>query len=102
MRKPADVKGERDERAEVDADDGYKLIPDLWLRGGFVVQGLVAKVEFDPRAGLRNTRSQPAPDKLAPRLGEHSAEVLREIGFDEARIADMMASGVSAVAENRR
>ena len=46
------------------------------------------------------SETQPAPDRLAPRLGEHSAEVLREIGFDQARIADMMATGVSAVAEN--
>ena len=46
------------------------------------------------------SETQPAPDKLAPRLGEHSAEVLREIGFDDARIADMMANGVSAVADN--
>ena len=46
------------------------------------------------------SKTQPALDKLAPRLGEHSAEVLREIGFDEVRMADMMANGVSAVAEN--
>ena len=48
------------------------------------------------------SETQPAPDKLAPRLGEHSAEVLREIGFGEARIADMMASGASAVADDRQ
>ena len=46
--------------------------------------------------------TQPTPEKLAPRLGEHSLEILREIDFDETRIADMMANGVSAVADNRR
>ena len=47
------------------------------------------------------SETQPMPDKLAPRLGEHSVEVLREIGFDEARISNMMANGVTAVADNR-
>lgn len=42
------------------------------------------------------TGTQPAPTRHAPRLGEHSAEVLREIGYDEARIARMMASGATA------
>ena len=48
------------------------------------------------------SETQPMPDKLAPRLGEHSVEVLREIGFDEARISNMMANGVTAVADNRQ
>ena len=30
----------------------------------------------------------------APRLGEHSAEVLREIGYDEAAIRDLAARKV--------
>ncbi len=32
----------------------------------------------------------------APRLGEHSREVLREIGYDEAHVAQMLKSGVTA------
>jgi crotonobetainyl-CoA:carnitine CoA-transferase CaiB-like acyl-CoA transferase len=29
-----------------------------------------------------------------PRLGEHSAEVLAELGYDEARVRDLAARGV--------
>ena len=32
----------------------------------------------------------------APRLGEHSREVLREIGFNEAQIERMLQSGITA------
>ena len=32
--------------------------------------------------------------RMAPRLGEHSAEILREIGYDEAAIADLAARRV--------
>jgi len=31
----------------------------------------------------------------APRLGEHSAELLRDAGFSDAEIAEMMAKKVS-------
>jgi formyl-CoA transferase len=36
---------------------------------------------------------QPAP---APELGQHTAEVLREVGYDQREIAEMLASGVAA------
>jgi crotonobetainyl-CoA:carnitine CoA-transferase CaiB-like acyl-CoA transferase len=38
--------------------------------------------------------SAPGPQRPAPRLGEHSAEVLREVGYSDAEIARMAASGV--------
>lgn len=42
--------------------------------------------------------SQPACSRHVPRLGEHSVEVLREIGWDEDRIAAMLESGATATA----
>ncbi len=35
----------------------------------------------------------------APLLGQHSVEVLREVGFDEKRIAELLASGIVTQAE---
>ncbi len=40
--------------------------------------------------------SQPRPTRHAPRLGEHSIEVLEEIGYSEAEIAHLIASGATA------
>ena len=40
--------------------------------------------------------SQPRPTGHAPRLGEHSIEVLREIGYDDQHIAALVASGVTS------
>ncbi|MYE22750.1 MAG: CoA transferase, partial [Gammaproteobacteria bacterium] len=34
------------------------------------------------------------PSKPAPRLGQHTAEVLAELGYDDERIADLRAGGV--------
>jgi crotonobetainyl-CoA:carnitine CoA-transferase CaiB-like acyl-CoA transferase len=41
------------------------------------------------------SRTQPDPLRPAPRLGEHSVEVLREAGYADAEIAAMAASGVT-------
>lgn len=47
----------------------------------------------------RWSHTPPAADTLpAPRLGEHSLDVLRELGYDAEEIASMLATGASAVA----
>ncbi len=42
--------------------------------------------------------TQPAPTRHVPRLGEHSAEVLRELGYPDDKIAALIESGVTAIA----
>ena len=43
--------------------------------------------------------SQPAQTRHAPRLGEHSLEVLRDIGYSDERIEALIAGGVTASPE---
>jgi crotonobetainyl-CoA:carnitine CoA-transferase CaiB-like acyl-CoA transferase len=43
------------------------------------------------------TESQPEHGRHAPRLGEHSIEVLRELGYSEQKIADMVRLGVTLI-----
>jgi len=64
--------------------------------------GFFSKVEH-PHAGTIRTmaipgrwsESEPAITRHAPALGEHSVEILREIGYDEAAIAQLLNDGVS-------
>jgi crotonobetainyl-CoA:carnitine CoA-transferase CaiB-like acyl-CoA transferase len=41
--------------------------------------------------------TQPGGNRPVPRLGEHSVEVLREIGYSDERIERLLRSGVTAV-----
>ncbi|WP_442114176.1 CaiB/BaiF CoA transferase family protein [Pseudomonas sp. NUPR-001] len=41
--------------------------------------------------------SQPQPGRAAPRLGEHSQEVLAEVGYDDAQIQAMAALGITCL-----
>jgi crotonobetainyl-CoA:carnitine CoA-transferase CaiB-like acyl-CoA transferase len=50
---------------------------------------LATPVDFDGRP--------PAPRWRAPLLGEHTREVLREIGLDEDATASLVADGVAVV-----
>ncbi len=64
--------------------------------------GLITRFEH-PSEGMLNTvnvpatwsRSQPSPGRPAPRLGEHSAEVLREAGFTQEAIEQLIACGAT-------
>ena len=43
--------------------------------------------------------AQPSVRRQAPLLGQHSVEILREVGLDEVRIAAMLESGATAQAQ---
>lgn len=49
------------------------------------------------RVGVPTTwsDSQPEPGRSAPMLGEHSVQVLREIGYDDAQIQSMIEHGIT-------
>ena len=45
--------------------------------------------------------SQPTPGRNAPGLGEHSAEILKELGYSDADIATLIAQGVTLTAKSK-
>lgn len=49
-----------------------------------------------PAAPARFPGADDGPKRPAPKLGQHTREVLAEAGYGEAEIADMLASGVAA------
>jgi crotonobetainyl-CoA:carnitine CoA-transferase CaiB-like acyl-CoA transferase len=70
-----------------------------------VARGVMQEVEH-PRLGrMRTTRNPvlldhdgPAIDRHSPMLGEHSAEVLTELGYSPSAIRELVAAGVTKVA----
>lgn len=90
------------ERADVPAMPLHtpaSLIDDEHLRA----TGFFSVVEHPSEGRIRQmaypsawSATQPQPGRPAPRLGEHSAEVLREIGYDDERIGALVACGVTA------
>ncbi|MBL8382797.1 MAG: CoA transferase [Burkholderiales bacterium] len=66
--------------------------------------GFFAIVEHPTEGALRQmaypsawSDTQPQPRGAVPRLGEHSAQVLREIGYDDDRIAALAAAGATRI-----
>ncbi len=45
------------------------------------------------------SETQPGSQRPVPRLGEHSVEVLREIGYDDQRIEALLRTGAAAAAD---
>jgi crotonobetainyl-CoA:carnitine CoA-transferase CaiB-like acyl-CoA transferase len=45
------------------------------------------------------SETQPSVRRLAPRLGEHTREVLSEIGYDEAAVEQMLNNGSASIAD---
>jgi len=41
------------------------------------------------------SKTQPAPSRHAPKLGEHSQEILAELGYDQSSIDEMMKAGAT-------
>jgi crotonobetainyl-CoA:carnitine CoA-transferase CaiB-like acyl-CoA transferase len=77
---------------------------DVFAHPQIVARNVMQEVDH-PRLGrMRTTRNPvlfdhdgPTIERHAPMLGEHSAEVLAELGYSPARIAALVASGVTKV-----
>lgn len=92
------------ERADVPAmplNSPESLLADPHLRDS----GFFCMVDHPSEGQLRQmaypsswSDTQPAATRHVPRLGEHSAEVLRELGYGEDRIRSLIDSGVTAQA----
>jgi crotonobetainyl-CoA:carnitine CoA-transferase CaiB-like acyl-CoA transferase len=73
-----------------------------------VARGVMQEVDH-PRLGkMRTTRNPvlldhdgPAIDRHSPTLGEHSEQVLTELGYSQAAIAELIAAGVTKVAAKK-
>jgi crotonobetainyl-CoA:carnitine CoA-transferase CaiB-like acyl-CoA transferase len=78
---------------------------DVFAHPQIVARGVVKEVEH-PRLGkMRTTRNPilfdhggPSIDRHSPMLGEHSAQVLGELGYLPATIGDLVAAGVTRTA----
>jgi crotonobetainyl-CoA:carnitine CoA-transferase CaiB-like acyl-CoA transferase len=70
-----------------------------------VARGVVQEIEH-PRLGTMKVTRNPVlldhdgPDiaRPAPMLGEHSEEILRELGYDQAAIGALVSAGVTKLA----
>jgi len=73
-----------------------------------IARGVMQEIEH-PRLGrMRTTRNPvlldhdgPEIDRHSPMLGEHSEQVLQELGYSGAEIQDLIAAGVTRMADHR-
>jgi crotonobetainyl-CoA:carnitine CoA-transferase CaiB-like acyl-CoA transferase len=71
-----------------------------------VATGFFRMVEHPSEGRIRTmavpvawSKTPPQPQRGAPRLGEHSAEILREAGYRDDEIAELAAKGAAGVAQ---
>ena len=70
--------------------------PHLTQSGFFVTENHPSEGELRAmRTPTSWSESQPGTPRPAPRLGEHSAEVLREAGYTDSEIAELAKNGVT-------
>lgn len=72
-------------------DDGHHAATSFLRTVEHPHEGTVRSIGVPTRWSGR----RPEPVRQAPRLGEHSVELLREAGYDEERIADLLARGIT-------
>jgi crotonobetainyl-CoA:carnitine CoA-transferase CaiB-like acyl-CoA transferase len=70
-------------------DDPHLKQIDFWTVVEHPTEG---KLRF-PRNPLLMSKSQPAMTRMPPNLGEHSAEILREYGYDDESAQRLLAPG---------
>jgi len=72
--------------------------PHLTQSGFFVTEEHPSEGELRAMRTPTNwSESQPGTPRPAPRLGEHSAEVLREVGYSDSEIEELVEKGVTKV-----
>ncbi len=83
-------------------------LEDLHRDPQVVANGLLVELEHPhcgrmrtPRPVTRFEATPPAMRRFAPALGEHTHEVLSELGFAEAEIADLRAKGIVEAGQPR-
>ena len=81
---------------------GEALTHPQTLARGMVVDLVHPEAGAPRRSAARSTfpTRRPASTRPAPLLGEHTREVLREAGYDDAEIAEFIAAGVVAASRS--